>query len=449
MVNSASGSAPAGGLPPTPPTTLMKILIYGINFAPELTGIGKYTGEMVEWLVSQGHDVRVVTAPPYYPAWAVKDGYANAWRRETWRGADVWRCPLYVPADPSGKKRVLHLLSFALSSLPVMLRQVAWRPDAVWLAAPAFSCAPGAWITGKLANAATWIHIQDFEVDVAFDTGLLKGDRLKAAVLGFERWLLQRFDVVSTISQRMMDKVAEKRVERQKRAFFPNWVDTETIRPQPKDAVDALRAELGIAADATVVMFSGTLGAKQGLGILPEVARQLAVSCPKLLLLVCGDGVMKPKLEAAATGLHNLKLLPLQPADRFVTMLSVADIHLLPQEPGVADLVMPSKLGAMLASGRPVLATADTGTELHSVVTQCGIVTQPGDATAMAEGLRSLASDQSRRIALGQHARKFAEANLSKSSVLGMFAARLALQTGQQHPAATHLAVREDRSAQR
>lgn len=24
----------------------MKILIYGINFTPELTGIGKYTGEM-------------------------------------------------------------------------------------------------------------------------------------------------------------------------------------------------------------------------------------------------------------------------------------------------------------------------------------------------------------------------------------------------------------------
>ena len=45
----------------------MKILIYGINFSPELTGIGKYTGEMASWLAAKGHDVRVVTAPPYYP----------------------------------------------------------------------------------------------------------------------------------------------------------------------------------------------------------------------------------------------------------------------------------------------------------------------------------------------------------------------------------------------
>ena len=45
----------------------MKILVYGINYSPELTGIGKYTGEMVEWLAAQGHEVRVITAPPYYP----------------------------------------------------------------------------------------------------------------------------------------------------------------------------------------------------------------------------------------------------------------------------------------------------------------------------------------------------------------------------------------------
>lgn len=29
----------------------MKILVYGINYLLELIGIGKYIGEMVEWLV--------------------------------------------------------------------------------------------------------------------------------------------------------------------------------------------------------------------------------------------------------------------------------------------------------------------------------------------------------------------------------------------------------------
>ncbi|MBA1712567.1 colanic acid biosynthesis glycosyltransferase WcaI, partial [Escherichia coli] len=56
----------------------MKILVYGINYSPELTGIGKYTGEMVEWLAAQGHEVRVITAPPYYPQWQVGENY-SAW----------------------------------------------------------------------------------------------------------------------------------------------------------------------------------------------------------------------------------------------------------------------------------------------------------------------------------------------------------------------------------
>jgi len=105
----------------------MKVLIYGLNFAPELTGIGKYSGDMALWLKEQGHDVRVVTAPPYYPEWQVRPGYeSRRYRREVWKNISVWRSPLWVPKVPTGLKRIIHLLSFALTSLPLMLRQTAW-----------------------------------------------------------------------------------------------------------------------------------------------------------------------------------------------------------------------------------------------------------------------------------------------------------------------------------
>jgi len=99
----------------------MKIIFYGLNYAPELTGIGKYSDEMAECLVEQGHEVRVVTAPPYYPEWKVSKGYASNWyAKENINGVEVWRCPLYVPVSPSGLKRIIHLASFALSSFSVL-----------------------------------------------------------------------------------------------------------------------------------------------------------------------------------------------------------------------------------------------------------------------------------------------------------------------------------------
>ena len=97
----------------------MKILIYGINYAPELTGIGKYSGEMAEWLAAAGHEVRVITAPPYYPEWEVQAPYrAGRYLREQRNGVTVLRAPLWVPRKVSGLKRLVHLASFALTSAP-------------------------------------------------------------------------------------------------------------------------------------------------------------------------------------------------------------------------------------------------------------------------------------------------------------------------------------------
>lgn len=52
-------------------------------------------------------------------------------RRENFAGADVWRAPIWVPKSPGGIKRTLHLLSFALTSFPLILMQLPWRPDVV------------------------------------------------------------------------------------------------------------------------------------------------------------------------------------------------------------------------------------------------------------------------------------------------------------------------------
>ncbi|MGB6307477.1 MAG: glycosyltransferase WbuB [Steroidobacteraceae bacterium] len=403
----------------------MRILIYSANFAPEPTGIGKYSGEMAWWLAERGHEVRVVAAPPYYPMWKLDRKYLwPAFRRERWRGVDVWRAPIWVPKSPTGLTRVLHLLSFAIASFPVMIWQIGWRPDVVLTVAPAFMCAPAGLLTARLSRARAWLHLQDFEIDVAFGLGLLKGKLLQRIVLRIERWLLRRFDSVSTISGRMVERLLTKGVTPSRACYFPNWVDLTRIGSMPGGS---FRSKLGISPDAIVVLFSGTLGGKQGLQVIPEAAGLLGAR-EDIVFVVCGEGLVKPNLESAAAGLPNLQILPLQPAGRLADLLGMADIHLLPQSPDAADLVLPSKLSGMLASGRPVIATCRSGTEISGIVSQCGIVVEPESSTNLALAIVKLADDPDLRFELGRRARSFAEANFERDAVLGSVFGRLETQ---------------------
>jgi colanic acid biosynthesis glycosyl transferase WcaI len=320
-----------------------------------------------------------------------------------------------VPRSPGGIARVLHLLTFALSSLPIMLWQILWRPNIVMTVAQALVNAPAGLLVAKLSGAKAWLHIQDFEVDVAFQMGLLKGKWLQNLVLAAEGWLLSRFDCVSSISSRMLDKLRQKGVIEARMSFFPNWVDIAHIYPltTPSD----YRAELGINIETKVVLFSGTLGGKQGLMVIPEAARLL--ECRRdILFVVCGDGVMKRQLEAVCAALNNIRFLPLQPFKRLGQLLGVADIHLLPQSPEAADLVLPSKLSGMLASGRPVIATCLDGTEIARVVSQCGLVVAPEDGVALAAAIEQLVDDDGARQQFGELALLYAKKSFDKNAVL-------------------------------
>ena len=167
---------------------------------PELTGIGKYSAEMAEWLAARGHSVSVVTAPPYYPQWRVHDGYrAGRYAREERAGVSVRRARCGCRRGPAASSACCTS-SFALSSLP-SLRAAAGRPTSSWWSSRRCSARPRhGW--ARLCGARAWLHVQDYEVDAAFELGLLS--LAARAVARAERWLMRRFDRVSTISERML-----------------------------------------------------------------------------------------------------------------------------------------------------------------------------------------------------------------------------------------------------
>ena len=280
---------------------------------------------------------------------------------------------------------------------------------------PPLMCLPGVLLAAKLSGAKPWLHIQDFEVDAAFDLGLLKSPGLRRLAIGTERWLMCRCARVSTISERMLERLDGKGIASSARFLFPNWVDTELIRPISDTS--RLRDEFDVPADRIVLLYSGNMGRKQGLELIIEVAVLLS-NTPDYLFLLCGDGAAREELEAQSGTLPNVRFLPLQPLERFNELLNLADIHLLPQRADAEDLVMPSKLTAMLASGRPVIATARAGSQVAEVVGGCGQVVMPGDRLAFLAAVQRLGRSPEERQRLGLAGRTFAVEHWSKHRVL-------------------------------
>lgn len=405
----------------------MKILLYGINYRPELTGIGKYSGEMAEWLADRGHEVRVITAPPYYPDWKIGQGYYG-WRYDTRteNGVRVTRCPLYVPARPTALKRLLHLASFSLSSLFPVLRQWFWKPDLVVQVVPTLFCSGQTLLLGKLSRAHTLIHIQDYEVDALFGLSLASGGRGKALAFAMERFILRQFDRVSTISQGMLRRAGEKGVDLAKLLFFPNWSEVERFRGVQKSP--ELLSGLGLDPHKKTVLYSGNLGEKQGLEGVLEAAQKLQ-GREDIQFLIVGDGAARERLvkQAGYMSLRNVHFAPLQPYEQLPALLASADCHLVVQKRGAADAVLPSKLTNILAVGGNAVITAEADTSLGILCAEHPGVAhrvEPESVEALVAGIEeTLVMPLPNRVAVD-----YASRYLDKDRILGGFEAEFESQ---------------------
>jgi colanic acid biosynthesis glycosyl transferase WcaI len=256
--------------------------------------------------------------------------------------------------------------------------------------APSLIAAPVAWLAAKLAGARNWLHIQDFEVEAAFATGLLDSSTAVARwARRCERGVIGLFDRVSSISPEMCAKLKTLGLGEDRIVEFRNWADIAAIRPLK--TMSPYREEWGIDTPH-VALYSGNIANKQGIGIVVEAARRLSHRTD-LRFVVCGEGPNRINVESEAKGLGNIEFHDLQPVERLADLMGLATIHLLPQKADAADLVLPSKLTNMLASGRPILVTAKAGTGLARETQGCGVITQPEDASAFATGIELLIDD--------------------------------------------------------
>ena len=400
----------------------LRLLVVGLNYAPEQVGIGPYTTGLCETLADFGHTVEVVAGEAYYPEWRRHPGQPRSGRRDPENGVTVRRCRHYIPSNPSGLKRVLHHVSFTLSSLiPAVRAARRLRPHVVFTVAPSLLGIPAAWLAAKASGGKLWIHVQDFEVEAAFATGLLTGKLASRLALGAENLLLRLGKQVSAISPQMVTRLAAKGVPASRTYELRNWANAG-FAPDPAEAGRYRREwQLG---NRKVALYSGNISNKQGIELVVEAARLLQAR-EDLVFVICGEGPNRERLARLCAGLGNVQLHGLQPAERMGGLLSLAEVHLLPQIPGAADLVLPSKLTNMLLSGKPVAATATAGTGLADEVEGCGLVTPPGDAAAFAEAIARLADDPQLAATFGQTAQLRAAERWNREAILHRLETRL------------------------
>jgi colanic acid biosynthesis glycosyl transferase WcaI len=397
----------------------LRLLIHGINYAPEFVGIGRYTGELGAWLQSRGHEVTVLTAPPYYPAWRVPAAYRRpAWRREWLRGVEVLRAPLYAPARVTGKGRIFHELSFGASCLPWWPTLWARSWDAVLAVCPLLQSGLVPALLARHQQVPFIFHVQDLQLDAARELAIIRQPLLLACLERLERFLFNRAQAVTTISRAMAARIIDKGALPARVHLLPNWADLEDIKPGSRH--NALRKELGLK-DEVLVLYAGNMGEKQGLEVILEAAA-LTRHNPDLRYILVGEGVARQRLMDYARHLYlaAVRFLPLQSKDRFPMLLAAADIHLVVQKHKASDLVMPSKLGNILAAGRPFIATAWPDTELGRVTeeSQAGLLVPPEDAGSLAQAIEDLGRDQHTRKKMGIKARNFAEDRLGRDKIM-------------------------------
>lgn len=393
-----------------------KIVIISINYYPEDSAIGLYSTEKAEYLVKRGFDVSVITGFPYYPQWKIRSDYKlkSYLVKEIVNGVNVFRCKQYVPKDPTFVKRIIHMISFTFGNF-INLFKIG-KPDIVISVIPFTTSSLLGWFLKKRYKCKHWVHIQDFEFDAAIDSGLLKGN--KKQVIRFlqhiEKFVLDRADIVSTISFGMMDKLKTKTSSNT--YYLTNWIDVK------KFSNNQLKKHKYLSSEKFKILYSGNIGAKQDWSFFAEVLNHLK-SIEDVEVILVGEGAEKNNVLRQIKGYNFVKHYNLVPYEELPSLLFSSDLHILFQKIDVVDTVMPSKLLGMMASGKPSIVTGNLKSEVAKVFedSKCGYYFDGSSASEVVKGIENLIGNEKLRSSLGTNAKSFVKDRFSKKEVLNDF----------------------------
>jgi colanic acid biosynthesis glycosyl transferase WcaI len=362
----------------------LRVVIYGVNYAPERTGIGPYTAELAEALAARGHQVRAIVGVPHYPEWTTSTSAFGASETTVENGVMVTRVPLYMPKHVSPRARALFELSFMVRARLVR----TGRTDVALGVVPAFT---GLVLAKRKRSRRRVVLFQDLVGRGLVQSGLARNQRLSSAVEHYEARLANLMDAVCVIAPSFGPSLIAAGVSEQLIRHTPNW---PRVQASGGLAVAADQI-LGTRPTDRVLLHSGSMGPKQGLMQLIEAARASVTRRPDLVWAFTGDGSDRMRLLDAAAGLPNVRFCPVLADGDFADVLARADALLVSQSATNQDMSMPSKLWTYFNAGRPIVAAVpplgSCGGFLQSV--GAAVVVGPDDADTLLAAASAVIDD--------------------------------------------------------
>lgn len=393
----------------------MNLVMLVPHFAPDVAPTGVVITRVVEELALRGHRMHVYSSYPWYREHRVEEPFAGRIvRHEDVPWGRITRVDPFPVADKSNiLKRGLSFARF--SAIVTYLARRGPQVDGVLAMSPPLTLGLAGRAVARSRRAPFVFNVQDVFPDIAVELGVLTDPRLVRAAGRVERYCYERADAITVLSDDLQANVQAKTSHPERVRVIPNFVDTETVRPLPRE--NDYRKEFGLEGK-TVVMYAGNVGLSQSLEMVVDVAAALAYE-EDLMFVINGQGAARAQLEARAGGLSNVRFVDMQPSARVPEVLAAADIHLVPLKRGLGRSSVPSKIYSILAAGRPVIASVDEGSEIARLIERsgAGLAAAPDDAEAMTKALRRMLDASDEAQAMGEAGRRFVEAWASPGAV--------------------------------
>jgi glycosyltransferase involved in cell wall biosynthesis len=403
----------------------VRILILSQWYPPEPM---KLLSDMAETLTTLGHQVTVLTGFPNWPTGKIYPGYrVRLLKRERMWGVPIVRIPLYPDHGRSGIKRVLNFASFVVSAL-LLGPWVVPRPDVIHAIQPPTTCLAG-WFLSRIWGVSFTYEVQDMWPETLFATGMVKGEKILAAVGAFCTWAYRKTAAIRVISRGFRNDLIRKGVNPEKIHYIPNWVDTDFYRPEPYDAV--LADKLGLSGRFNI-MYAGTVGLAQGLETLMDAAVLLG-DLPRIQFVIVGDGVELPRLMKLREErkISNVKFLGRYPMEKMGALYSLTDVLLvhLKDDP-LFRMTIPHKTLTYLAAGKPVLAAVEGDVADLIKEVGAGLSCPPMNPRALAGTVREFYNMPSvTRERLGQNGRSAARERFRRLGLVESIGAMLEISS--------------------